>query len=152
MCISAFAVVKRGSKVLAGVPKSNERWMSEWISGWIMYSREELAEIFQQTILPSTYLLEGEHPDDALRRIMHDQLGLTRYQVSDLRIFSYDSPSDWYPGNNHWDLAFVYDVKTRQSIKKLPWWSDIKFVGRKELRNAKFGWNDDLMRDLKLSG
>lgn len=41
---------------------------------------------------------------------MREQLGVTDYTATGPRVFSYVAPSDWHPGYNHWDLAFVYDV------------------------------------------
>ncbi len=157
MCLSVFAVVRRPGKkkgVLLGLPKRDDKWASEWISGWKSYSEKELAETLAQWRLPSSYLKEGEHPEEALRRIMEDQLGIGDYSISKKkgpRIFSYTSPSDWYPGNNHWDLAFVYEVRTK-GLKdgNLPkWWQELEFVKKKkDFLTKDYGWNDDFMRDL----
>ena len=81
---------------------------------------------------------------------MREQVGLERFDVTGARVLSYTSPSDWYPGNEHWDLVFVYDVTPRQPIRSAPWWKELQFMGRAELKDARFGWNDDLMVDLKL--
>jgi ADP-ribose pyrophosphatase YjhB (NUDIX family) len=151
MCISAFALVRRGGKFLLGIPRQNQRWISEWISAWAVYSKEELEEAFTQWRLPSCYIREGEHPEDAVRRVIRDQLGLKKFTVSGPRVFSYAWPSDWYPGNDHWDLVLVYRVKTSERIKRLPWWKELSFVGKDDLRHANFGWNDDLMKDLKIA-
>jgi hypothetical protein len=72
MCISVFGLVHRQGKkgVLLGLPKQDARWISEWVSGWKNYDEEELMESYSQWRLPSTYLMEGENPEDALRRIM----------------------------------------------------------------------------------
>ena len=48
MCISVFAVIGRGRKALVGIPKRHRRWRSEWVSGWLMYSSEDLDEIHEQ--------------------------------------------------------------------------------------------------------
>ncbi len=150
MCISVFAVIKRGGKVLVGVPKPHKRWKSEWVSGWLMYSDEELDKIYGQTRLPSSYVYEGEHPDQALRRVMRDELRIERFSAPTDRIISYNSPSDWYPGNFHWDLVFVYNVRTSASPGKLPWWRELVFLGRNELQKRDLGWNQDMMKDLGL--
>jgi ADP-ribose pyrophosphatase YjhB (NUDIX family) len=150
MCISAFAVIEEKGKVLVGVPKRNVRWGSEWGPAWAHYSREDYRDVFRQWRLPSGYLREGEHPDSCIRRIMRDQLGVEKFGASRARVFSYASPSDWYPGNYHWDIVFVYDVALGQRVALKPWWKALRFVGRQELRNAQFGWNDDLMKDLNL--
>ncbi len=151
MCLSVFALVRRGSRLLVGVPAFHERWQSEWVPQFQSYSKKELAEIYAQTRLPSAYLLEGEHPDDALGRVMRDELSIERYSAASLKVLSYTAPSDWYPGNSHWDLAFVYEVKTRQTPKKLPWWRELSFLGREELRTRDFGWNQDMVKDLDLA-
>jgi hypothetical protein len=136
--------------VLVGVPRRRQRWISEWASGWLMYSNKELKEVYRQTRLPSSYLLEGEHPDLALLRVMRDQLGIEKFSAPAPQIMSYNSPSDWYPGNLHWDLVFAYRVKTSASPRKFPWWQELAFLGRQELRKKNFGWNEDMMKDLGL--
>lgn len=148
MCISVFAMLKRGRKVLVGVPEPHELWTSEWIPGWLIYNEAELNEIYKQTRLPSSYLFEGEHPDQALRRVMRDQLEIERFSVKEPTVMSYTSPSDWYPGNFHWDLVFVYNVKTSASPKNLPWWRELVFLDKNDLRKRDFGWNEDMMKDI----
>jgi len=155
MCISVFAVVKRSGKkgILLGTPKPDEKWATEWISSWRSYTERELVEASSQWRLPSSYLREGEHPEEAVRRIMEGELGIGDYSLSKKgpKIFSYNSPSDWYPGNTHWDLAIVYDVRVRgKGLKDVPrWWQELEFVKKKkDFLSKDYGWNDDFMRDL----
>ena len=55
------------------------------------------------------------------------------------------------PGESHWDLVFVYAVeKPRPRKMKLPWWKELVFLDRRDLRERDFGWNEDLMKDLDL--
>jgi len=156
MCIRVFAIVRRAGKkgVLLGQPKQDARWITEWLNSWKNYSEKELFEAYQQWRLPSSYLREAEHPEDALKRVMVDQVVIREYSVSKKgpRVFSYSASSDWYPGNNHWDLAFVYDVKVRTKGKEIPkWWQELEFVKKKkDLREKDYGWNADFMRDLGL--
>jgi hypothetical protein len=155
MCISVFALVRRSGKkkgVLLGLPKPDEKWSNEWLSSWKSYTERELSEAYQQWRLPSTYLREGEDPEEALRRIMEDQLLTGDYSSKGPKILSYTSSSDWYPGNNHWDLAIVYDVKIRDKKFKdeIPkWWAELEFVRKKkDLLMKDYGWNDDFIRDI----
>ena len=150
MCMSVFAIAEQNHKVLVGIPKRNKRWESEWVPAWASYSKEDYGDGFRQWRLPSGYLREGEHPDACVRRIVRDQVGVEKFDVSPARIFSYATPSDWYPGNDHWDIVFVYGVKLHQPVSVRPWWKELRFLSRTELGNARFGWNDDLMKDLKL--
>jgi hypothetical protein len=162
MCLSAFALVRRVRQkgVLFGLPKPDKRWLSDWMVSWHNYSSEELSKIYDEWRLPSSYLLEGDHPLDSIRRIMGEQLGIKKYEVSGSpMVFSYTSPSSWYPGNNHWDLAFVYsvsinsrkddDIADNQVSRSL--WRELRFFeSKKQLRSKDFGWNDDLIQDLGL--
>ena len=148
MCLSVFALVERGSEVLVGVPKRHERWTSEWLLAWHFYTEEELKEALLEKRLPSTYLWEGEDPEAALRRITNDQLQVSKFRAGGPRVLSYYSPSDWYPGNSHWDLAIVYPVKLLQAVGRLPWWRVLGFVEESRLRAKQFGWNADFVRDL----
>jgi len=160
MCISVFAVVRRQGKkkgVLLGLPRPDNRWPTEWITSWRTYPDRELTRAYQQWRLPSVYLAEGEHPDEALNRIMKDQLMISDFTIDESpRVYSYYYPSDWYPGNNHWDLVFVYDIKVR--AKDLPakanvphWWQEISFAKKKkDFRGKDYGGNSDLMVDLGL--
>ena len=150
MCISVFAIAKRDGKVLMGIPREKRTWISKWIPNWGFYSKEDLDLEFERWRLPSAYLLEGEHPDEAIGRVTKEQLGVKSFAIASSRILSYTTPSDWYPGNNHWDLAFAYEVDLRGPIRKLPWWKELGFLGKSQLQGEDFGWNDDLMRDLKL--
>ncbi len=81
---------------------------------------------------------------------MRDELGIEKFSASTPQIMSYNSPSDWYPGNFHWDLVFVYGVRTSASPKKLSWWRELAFLGRQDLHKRDLGWNEDMMEDLGL--
>ncbi len=115
-----------------------------------MYSKEEVDKIYKQTRLPSSYLIEGEHPEQALLRVMRDQLGIEEFSASAPLVMSYNSPSDWYPGKSHWDLVFLYAVKTSASPKRSPWWHELAFLSKREFRRKDLGWNEDMMKDLGL--
>src|SRR5437870_290139 len=108
----------------------------------------ERKEALLEKRLPSTYLWEGEDPKAALRRIMNDQLQVSKSRAGGPRVLSYYSPSDWYPGNSHWDLAIVYPVKLLQPVRRPPWWRVLGFVEKSRLRAKQFGWNADFVRDL----
>ncbi len=156
MCISVFSLTMKRDKqgVLIGIPKSTRRWRTDWLYSKMKKPRPE---IFEEWRLPSCYLREGEHPEHAARRIIREQLGIRRFKISpNPKIYSYHSRSDWYPGEKHWDLAFVYRVKIKQSNvptkTSRKWWQELHFLRKgRELRSKNFGWNTDLMQDLKLT-
>jgi len=148
MCISVFAVVRDGGKVLVGVSKRGGRWASEWLPSNTKSAGKELDKELAVWRLPSAYIFEGEKPDDALERVVRDQLGIDEFTSSGPRVFSYAEPSDWYPGNKHWDLALAYEVTTAQTPSKRPHWKELAFLDLKELRKRDFGWNNDFVREV----
>lgn len=148
MCLSAFAIVRRGGKVLAGRPRLGPKWTEEWWASFPGYSPEEQAALREQWKFPSTYLREGEHPEAALDRVMRTQLGARTYDARALEIGSWTAKSDWYPGQKHWDLAFLYDVTGQLPARTPRWWRELGWFTPAELRRMDFGWNQDLVRDL----
>ena len=148
MCISVFAVVRNEGRVLVGVPKWSTKWNSEWLPSVSKNTGRELDEESSASRLPSSYIYVGEHPDDALRRMLRGQLGITKFAFPNPRVFSYLEPSQWYPGNKHWDVAFAYEVTTSQNPRRLPHWKELGFLEFQEIRKRNFGWNNDFVRDV----
>jgi hypothetical protein len=145
MCISVFALVRDEDGLLVGVSEPGGRWDSEWLPS----NRKDTDEPDREAVLwrlPSAYLVEGEHPEEALRRVVKGQLGIPAFEHSDPRVLSYSEPSTWYPGNRHWDLAFAYEVTSSETPRKRPHWKELLFLDARELRRRNFGWNDDLVR------
>lgn len=147
MCLSAFALVRRGDSFLIGRARENPNWAARWLFSWANYSQEELLKMYRNRLVPSTYLLEAEHPEDAVKRVMTQQLQMPHYKASLSKVLSYNMPSDWYPGHLHWDLAFAYEVETSDPVKSLPWWKELGYLSRKALRAEEFGWNSDFVVD-----
>ena len=114
------------------------------------YSSKELEEACAELRLPGAYLREGEHPDETLDRVMKDQLGVKKYGTSLPLVFSWYSPSDWYPGKRHWGLLFAYKVKAQAPSKIPSWWRDLSWVNPSALHACDFGWNRELMHELRL--
>jgi len=156
MCISVFIVIRPAGRkqVLLGLMKPSQEWQDEWLSGLSVYPENEKKLVFDQWRLPSCYLREGENPRGAVDRVLKDQVNLQSFGVSDTpRVFSYSSKSDWYPGNEHWDLVFAYDVKTgsNKPPENPKWWREMRYYdSRKEIESMDFGWNSDFMHDLNL--
>jgi hypothetical protein len=146
--MSAFAVVRQGKKVLAGIPVPGASWAKRWLFSWSTFSRSELRQEGKGMRLPSTYVLEGEHPQDAIGRVMKEQLEMPHYKVKGMRVLSYFVPSQLYPGKFHWDLPFVFEVNSTDPVKKLRWWKDLAYQGPGELKAEDFGWNSDFVVDI----
>ena len=149
ICISVFAIARRGKKLLAGLPNlDHSKWEREWFPNVRAYSAADRKAYSETLQVPCTYLREGEHPEDALDRVLRAQVCATDYEERALDVGSYTHPSTWYPKNRHWDLVFTYEVDATLPARARPWWSELGWFDASKLRAADFGWNGDLMRDL----
>lgn len=152
-CASSFVIVRRGSKVLAGVPKKHPRWTKEWAPNWLVYPKERAEEELRAWRLPASYLYEGESPDAAAGRVLRDQLRLPPSDLARPACYAFYDRSSWYPGRRHYDLCFVYEVRGSPSNPVPPWWSRLEFLDLGELRKAEMGSAmGDLVRALRLPG
>ena len=137
-CISAFAIMKKRGKVLAIKPRAHVRWEEEWAPNWRVYDAAGLKAELEKWRLPSTYMKEGEGPEQALSRIMLDQLGVKVYSVRLSSLQNFYEPSRRYPGKMHWDYCFVFNVSTHEEVKESPWLSNPRYVKASD-QNMEFG-------------
>ena len=72
--MSVFEIIKRDSRVLLAKPKEHTRWKEEWAPNWRLYDSDSLANEYRSWRFPSSYIREGESPEDTLTRLMSDQL------------------------------------------------------------------------------
>ncbi len=148
-CASAFVIVRRGPKVLAGIPQEHPRWTKEWAPNWLVYSKETVADEMQSWRLPASYLYEGENPDDTARRVARDQLRLPPSKLDRPACYAFYDDSSWYAAHKHYDLCFVYE--TRASLPKpMPaWWQRLEWVDPAFLRKQDLGSAmGDLLRSM----
>ena len=138
-CISVFAIVKRDSKVLLVKPKENPRWKEEWSPNWRLYEPEHLANEFDSWRFPSSYVREGEAPEETLRRLLKEQLVIQQYSIVSNEFYNFYEPSRRYPDKMHWDYCFVYYVKLNETPTPKPWFSAVEFVDSKTLSLQDFG-------------
>lgn len=110
-CCSVFPVLRRGGDVLVGRMAPSHRWEEEWQPNMRHYEGDRYDALFQGWRLPGTYLREGEHPDEAARRVWADQLGLADpLDLDPPRVLSSAAESRRAPDARHWDLVFFHDV------------------------------------------
>lgn len=151
MCLSVFARVRAGGRALVGRPAPHARW-DEFMPSWKYHDAKGLKAILDGVVFPAVYMREGEDPRRALDRIMRNMLGVRRYRASERPlVYSATTPSGWYPGHRHWDLAFVYDVRAAKPVTRAPWWRELEWRAPGELRAKEFNWNEDLARWLKVA-
>jgi ADP-ribose pyrophosphatase YjhB (NUDIX family) len=138
-CMSVFAVIESDRHVLLVKPREHPRWRGEWAPNWRLYDSEMLAAEFDRWRFPSSYIREGEHPNETLRRIMEDQLDRKDYSIVSSNLHSFWSPSRRYPGRMHWDYCFVYRVTSPALPRVHPWLSAARFVDTHSLNADSFG-------------
>lgn len=139
LCLSSFAVVRRGTEVLLGRAREHPRWAAEWAPNFAAYDREERAREWETWRFPATFLYEGEHPDEALGRVLRDQLRTHEFMADPVQIYAFYDPSDWFPGKNHYDLCFVYDVEADPPAETPEWFAELRFVRLSEIASGEFG-------------
>ncbi len=138
-CLSSFAIFRQGSEVLLGKPRDHPRWEAEWAPNFAAYDPKDREAEFRSWRLPASYLYEGEHPDQAFERVMEDQLGVEDYRAGPASIRAFYDPSDWFPGELHYDLCFVYEVEAEPPLKVPPWFRALEYVECSSLRRGDFG-------------
>jgi len=150
-CASSFVLVRNGSRVLAGIARDHRKWREQWQPNISAYRPQDQEAEFRSWRLPAAYLYEGEHPDDAARRVMRDQLRIRVKRLDRPAIHSFYDSSSWYSGQRHYDLCFVYEVEGSAPRSVPAWWQRLEFVGPAFLRNQELGSAmSDLVRVLKL--
>lgn len=150
-CASSFVLVRRGTKILAGVPQDHRKWTSQWQPNIATYKPADQEAEFHSWRLPAAFLFEGEHPTDTARRVLRDQLGLGTRKLNSPSIYSFYDPSSWFPGHRHYDLCFVYEVRGAAPRGVPPWWQRLEFVEPGFLRSQELGSAmSDLLRELRL--
>lgn len=151
-CASSFAIVRSGRKVLLGMARAHQRWEEEWAPNFAIKTPEELDQEYRSWRFPASYLYEGESPDGCLERIMSGMLEVRRWSVARSSVHAFYDPSSLFPGEKHYDLCFVYDVKLSKAPAVPPWFSRLEFLDPRALRSDEFGSSmGDLAKALKLA-
>ena len=142
LCLSTFVIIRKGESILLGRPHANNAWPEK--GGYPLLPAAEL-EKSGDWLLPATHLLMEEHPDHAARRIANQWAGV-KGNPKFVMVQSHLRPSKgrknqpkWGTGFNHWDICFVYELKTRTDPKPKPWWAETRFVSQSEILRITFG-------------
>jgi ADP-ribose pyrophosphatase YjhB (NUDIX family) len=141
-CMSVFAIIKKyddSKKTLLVKPREHARWKEEWAPNWRLYNPDALPKEFGSWRFPSSYIREGESPDETLSRVIKDQLGLANFKVLSSKLLNFYEPSRRYPERMHWDYCFVYDVEINDIPVLKPWFSSLEYVDLKTLDQKEFG-------------
>lgn len=110
-CLSTFLVLEHEGGILAGrmARESKPVWTRRWAPNIAYYEGDRHEELFQGWRLPASYVRTGEHPRQAVQRVLVEQLELDgSIELNDHRIVSGASPSRRAPDAQHWDVLFLY--------------------------------------------
>ncbi len=138
-CASSFVLVRKDAKVLAGIALDHRKWREQWQPNINAYRPQDQEAEFRSWRLPAAYLFEGEHPADAARRVMRDQLRIAVRKLDRPAIYSFYDTSSWYSGQKHYDLCFVYEVDGSAPRSLPAWWQHLEFVPPRFLRGQELG-------------
>ena len=146
VCISAFIIPRKGNSILLARPRGIGAWSEK---GGFPTWRALRLEKEKAWLLPATHLLMEEAPDRAAERIAREWAGITG-KPRFMMFQSHTRPS--IVGNRkqsakHWDLCFVYEMKTKRLPRLKPWWSEMRFVKPSEIRRMNLGrGHKDILR------
>lgn len=129
-CLSSFVIltkVGRPNEVLLGKLDVDGPW--ERIGG---LNSERAERNRSGWMLPASQLLYGESPQDASKRILDEQLGITDQKLEGPWVFS-----EVYGPKGHWDLEFLFSGE-RAEVRPHPAWKELRFVDTTKLRREDF--------------
>ncbi len=134
LCLSAFVVISRSGnpdEVVMGHINPSADW--DHIGAIVMMGAEEISRAW---MLPSSQLIIHESPEEASRRILHEQLGLANQKLVGPLVFSeaYSRGKGWdIAPMRHWDLEFIFQGK-RADIDPHPAWLELRFVNLRKIK------------------
>jgi ADP-ribose pyrophosphatase YjhB (NUDIX family) len=146
VCLSAFVICRRDESILLARPHAHEAWPTK--GG---FPKRHAAELEREGtwILPATHLKMWESPNRGAVRIAREWAGL-KGTPHFLMVQSHLRPSRVKKGSGekHWDICFVYEMKTKELPRLKPWWAEMRFVKLKEIRQMDLGrGHKDILRE-----
>jgi ADP-ribose pyrophosphatase YjhB (NUDIX family) len=135
-CLSVFLVLKGKDGVLVGKMAKPEIWVEKFMVG------EAFAPKYVSSnkwILPASHLKYGEKPEDAAKRVLNEQVGVSNAKLSLLQVQSHLSQDPNDPESAHWDMCFVYAGQLRgKQFQRPEWFSELVFQKPKALKSEDF--------------
>ena len=127
LCLSSFLILTEGDskRVLMGHLNPDARWdeigaldadrVQANSTGWM---------------LPSSHLMLLESPQEAAQRVLREQLGIERLELSEAKVVSEVGTPKRFPGlAGHWDFEFTFRGKMAGgSAPRHDAWSELRFI------------------------
>ena len=148
LCLSAFVIAspdRTGRQVLLGRIDRSAAWGE---IGALDPKRVE--SIGQRWMIPSSQLLFFEGPDEAVRRILREQLGREGLPVPRPEVHSETYAPRNHPGRaRHWDLHFLYRVEWPEPRPPThSAWKELRFVDPAGIPRSEFARSHDEILEL----
>lgn len=137
MCLSAFAFIRQGERLLLGKYADDPRW--EDLTGLDESRRRAHGRGWT---IPATHLRFGEDPRAAGRRVADEVCGLAGLALSEPRVEVDVGPPARFPqADDHYDVWFFLDAEVRApgAIAKPPWYRELAFVDAASLPKEAWG-------------
>jgi hypothetical protein len=137
LCLSAFVIIRKKGSILLGRPHAVRAWPEK---GGLPVQHAAEIEKSRSWLIPATHLLMEEAPDHAARRIANHWAGVGGVPKF-VMVQSHIRPSKQWKseletrvGRSHWDICFIYELRTKTDPKPRPWWSETRFFSPSKIR------------------
>jgi len=135
-CLSSFLILQSNGKLLVGKMADPEIWIKRFLVG------EMFAATYVKSnkwVLPASHLLYGEHPLEAAKRILIEQLEVKEHlELLLAQIQSHLSQGPQDTSAAHWDICFIYEGTMHNVINRPAWYSHLEFVNPAEISREDF--------------
>jgi len=148
VCLGAFLLVRREDSILVGKMADPETWVSRFL---VAPAYADGYTKSGKLVLPASHLKFGESPADAARRVLREMLQVEEAYYTLIDVQSHLSESHDHPGEQHWDLCFIYDVRMGGEPGKPSWFSELAYTELQSLRAGDFTrGHGDILEELGL--
>jgi ADP-ribose pyrophosphatase YjhB (NUDIX family) len=142
LCLSSFLVLTEGDsqRVLMGRLNPDARWDE---IGALDADRVRVHS--KGWMLPSSHLMLYESPQEAAQRVLREQLGIQRLELSEAKVVSeVGTPKRFATLARHWDLEFIFRGEmTDGSAPRHDAWSELRFIDLKRTRRQEIARSHD---------
>ncbi len=148
LCLSAFLLLSRPGRpgeVLVGRIDPTGPW--ERIGG---LTPDRVRSSEGGWMLPSSHLLYFEAPEEALRRIAREQLGIDALGIGPIEVRSETYASRLHPERRrHWDLDFLARGEAPPAFSgRHPAWKELAFIDPRATGRSAFARSHDEILEL----
>lgn len=148
LCLSSFVILSR-----PGVPRDVLVGRIDPAAPWGHIGGLDPRRISLNAagwMLPSSHLLYYEAPEEAARRVLIEQLGLSGIRMAPVEVFSERGAPRRHPGrDDHWDLEFLFRADAPAGWEPAhAAWSQLRFLDPSRTPRSDFTRSHDEVLEL----